>query len=79
MCQKYYSYDPLSMRISKLLEEHFERELALSPDLKSKCPPDLSQLDLFDTVRDKNSMKKLGKEEQVNESVGKKRSYKDSP
>jgi len=30
-------------------------------------------------VRDKNCLKKLGKEEQVNESLGKKRSYRDSP
>lgn len=37
MCQKYYNYDALSMRISKILEEHFERELANSPDLRPQC------------------------------------------
>jgi len=28
ICEKYYGFDPLSMRISKILEEHFEKELA---------------------------------------------------
>jgi len=33
-CEKYFNQDPVSMRISTILEEHFESELKLCPSLK---------------------------------------------
>ena len=48
ICERYYNFDPLSMRISKILEEHFEKELAQSPDIKCvKFTPTNSKGDLF--------------------------------
>ena len=33
-CEKYFQHDPNSIRICKILKQHFEVELAAAPNLK---------------------------------------------
>ena len=34
ICDKYFSHDAASVRLSRILEKHFENELSVSPNLK---------------------------------------------
>ena len=35
-CEKYFSHDEASVRLSKILEAHFENEMSVSPPIKGQ-------------------------------------------